>query len=235
MCRVCVCVKWPSVMRSLLRVDALNPEGMAPMADSTSVASICYTHTHTQKHWHGIRTCVNGRVSSLLPLPQSEPFGQWPSLMLCCWKTGKYLLKWTKPVTPVGNVHKQGRDAEPLFLSKFRQLFTVLLFIVFWQVFIITLRITLVIFIGSWSSLKENESFNWKRYQCWTFQTACYLNRSRKCNQEMPSNGFSAEDHFPLGEFTEMRSCVPSERFLEPLLCCLYGPEPATNYLLTSW
>lgn len=28
-------------MSSLLRVDALNPEGMAPMADSTSVASIC--------------------------------------------------------------------------------------------------------------------------------------------------------------------------------------------------
>lgn len=32
-------------MSSLLRVDALNPEGMAPMADSTSVASICHTWT----------------------------------------------------------------------------------------------------------------------------------------------------------------------------------------------
>lgn len=43
----CVCVKWPSSTSSLLRVDALNPEGMAPMADSTSVASICHTHKHT--------------------------------------------------------------------------------------------------------------------------------------------------------------------------------------------
>lgn len=50
----------------------------------------------------------------------------------------------------------------------------------------------------------------------------------------MPSNGFSAEDDCTLGEFTDMRSCVPSDKFLEPLLCCLCCPERATIRLLTS-
>lgn len=149
--------------------------------------------------------------------------------------THNWVFIWIQTSNKGGEEYKQARDAEPLFLSKFRQLFTLLLFIFFWQVFIITLIITLIIFISCWTSLKEMESFNYRSYQCWTFNEVCYLNRSRKLIQEMPSNGFSAEDQFTHGEFTAMRGCVPSDSFLEPLLCCLYCPERATMHLLTSW
>lgn len=84
-CAVYVCVKWPSSRSSLLRVDALNPEGMAPMADSTSVASICHTRIHTLKKFNydvDIRICVNVDFVAVTSVRAFLTVAQFDALLL---------------------------------------------------------------------------------------------------------------------------------------------------------
>lgn len=91
---------WPSTS-SLLRVDGLNPEGIAPMAESTSVASICFTHTHTYTHsvktihtlyiqFTTVALMLTVKLAAVCGrLPQSKPFWLFPSWNMKhrCWRT----------------------------------------------------------------------------------------------------------------------------------------------------
>lgn len=79
-------------MSSLLRVDALNPEGMAPIADSTSVASICHTCTKNVNSDIDIRIVLMVDFVAVTSVRAFLTVAQFDALLL---KKGEMSIKMT--------------------------------------------------------------------------------------------------------------------------------------------